>query len=488
MKKTFAALCVIALILAVGISMSYAARPTYSLTVASNPGSGVAITVSPVDVNGAGNGTTQFTRSYYKNAVVSLTAPAAANGNNFQKWQRNGVDVSTSRTVSTTTNVSTTMTAVYVTPTTTSYTLTVASSNPNSGVGVSVSPNDKNGQGNGTTQFTRSYNSGASVTLTAPATASGNNFSKWQKGGVDYATTASTSVSMTANTTMTAVYVGATTAELCKDGIENDGDGLVDCDDPDCAADASCTGAVNSSHRGINAYNGPSTCTGCHGTAMANAVLNSVHGSWLGDTPNVPNITGPTGKWGQTNNYCTDPQMADYACLKCHVSLVAPLDAQGKVNMSKANLTTADMDCLQCHQSKYFATFTPLDSSATPYTSCVDGSTHIYKRPLPEADGKLHKTMRLDLAPGETAVSLARTVHRPNNATCLLKCHAKAGGGDGTKRGDLATDMVNPPVTQDVHLSSAGTAKLTVPAVMPERTTRSPAAAMTSRRRTPALL
>jgi hypothetical protein len=88
--------------------------------------------------------------------------------------------------------------------------LTVASSNPASGVAITVSPNDNGGLGNGSTPFTRTYNSGTSVTLTAPATASGNNFSKWQKGGVDYATTASTSVSMTANTTMTAVYVTQT--------------------------------------------------------------------------------------------------------------------------------------------------------------------------------------------------------------------------------------------------------------------------------------
>ncbi|MBM4391998.1 MAG: hypothetical protein FJ090_12825, partial [Deltaproteobacteria bacterium] len=31
--------------------------------------------------------------------------------------------------------------------------------------------------------------------------------------------------------------------EACLDGNDNDGDGLVDCDDPDCAADSSCTGS-----------------------------------------------------------------------------------------------------------------------------------------------------------------------------------------------------------------------------------------------------
>jgi len=88
----------------------------------------------------------------------------------------------------------------------TSYTLTVASSNPASGVAITVSPVDKSGLGNGTTQFTRSYASKTTVSLTATATASGNNFSKWQKDGVDYATTTATTVNMTANTTLTAVY------------------------------------------------------------------------------------------------------------------------------------------------------------------------------------------------------------------------------------------------------------------------------------------
>jgi hypothetical protein len=354
------------------------------------------------------------------------------------------------------------MKAVFVTPTTTSYTLTVASSNPSSGVAVSVSPADRNGASNGTTQFTRSYNSGTSVTLTAPATASGNTFSKWQKNGVDAGLSVAVTVAMTANTTMTAVYgtsppIGS---ELCQDGVDNDSDGQIDCSDTDCSADLSCTNVLNSSHKGINRYDGPSTCIACHSTA-GTEVLNSMHGSWLGATPNVTNIAGDSGKWGQTNNYCTDPKLADFACLKCHVSLVAPVDGQNKVDMSKANLTAEDMDCLQCHQAKYFAAFTPVDSTATNYISCVDGTSHTFKRPVADGDGKIRKAVRLDLAPGETVLSLARTVTRPNNATCVSKCHAAAGGADGVKRGDIASHMVNPTTAQDIHVSSAGTAKLT---------------------------
>lgn len=337
------------------------------------------------------------------------------------------------------------------------YTLTVASSNPADGVAITVSPLDRNGTGSGTTQFTRSYAKNAVVTLTAPATSSGGNFSKWLKGTADYAATATTNVTMSANTTMTAVYAGAGGSEQCQDGIDNDLDGKIDCADTECAADFSC---ADPAHKNINQYDGPSTCIACHSDA-GSEVLNSMHGSWIGDTPNVPNITGAAGKWGQTNNYCTDPQLADFACLKCHVSLVAPLDAQGKVDMSKTKLTAPDMDCLQCHQTNYFATFMPVASTATSYYSCADGATHVYQTPLPEADGKIHKAMRLDLAPGQTALSLARTPHRPNNATCVSKCHAAAGGGDGIKRGDISSAMVDPTTAVDVHLSSAGTAKLT---------------------------
>ncbi|NUO10092.1 MAG: M6 family metalloprotease domain-containing protein [Candidatus Brocadia sp.] len=88
----------------------------------------------------------------------------------------------------------------------TTVTLTVASSNPNSGVSITVSPNDINGQGSGTTQFTRTYNDNTTITLTAPLTADGNSFQKWQRNGVDWTTSQTANVVMDANHTMKAVY------------------------------------------------------------------------------------------------------------------------------------------------------------------------------------------------------------------------------------------------------------------------------------------
>ena len=175
-----------------------------TLSVASsNPASGVSITVTPADLSSLANGTTPFARTYHDGTLVNLTAPATAGGNNFQRWQKNGVDFATTLATSVTMDAAHTMTAVYINP----RTLTVASSNPASGVNITVTPNDNDNLGSGTTPFPRTYNDGAVVTLTAPPTANANNFLKWQKDGTDYSITATTNVTISAAHTMTAIYV-----------------------------------------------------------------------------------------------------------------------------------------------------------------------------------------------------------------------------------------------------------------------------------------
>jgi len=119
---------------------------THTVTVASsNPNSGVNISSSTLDNNTAAGGTTPFTRVFNQNATATYVAPSTASGNTFQKWQRDGSDLTTSTTASITLDTDHTMTAIYVAPTPTVYTLTLASSNPNSGVYIYVGPNDKQG-------------------------------------------------------------------------------------------------------------------------------------------------------------------------------------------------------------------------------------------------------------------------------------------------------------------------------------------------------
>jgi hypothetical protein len=175
---------------------------TYVLTVNSaSPASGVAITVAPADNNSLANGTTSFTRTYNSGAAVTLTAPPTAGGNNFSAWT--GCTTTSTVTCNVTLGASTTVTATYAAPPT-PYTLTVTSATPNSGVAITVAPADNNAATSGTTSFTRTYNSGTAVTLTAPTTAAGNNFSAWT--GCTTTSTVTCNVTISANTAVTATY------------------------------------------------------------------------------------------------------------------------------------------------------------------------------------------------------------------------------------------------------------------------------------------
>jgi hypothetical protein len=177
---------------------------TYVLTVAStNPASGVGVTVSPADNNGASNGTTSFMRTYNSGATVTLTAPATSGANTFSSWT--GCTSSSSTTCAVTLAANATVTANYTIPVSTTYVLTVNSAGPSSGVAITASA-DNNGASNGSTSFTRTYNAGKIVTLQAPATTGSNSFVNWT--GCTSAITETCSVTVNANTTVTANYNG----------------------------------------------------------------------------------------------------------------------------------------------------------------------------------------------------------------------------------------------------------------------------------------
>jgi len=136
----------------------------------------------------------------------------------------------------------------------TARTLTVQSSNPGSGVGITVSPADRDGLGNGTTPFTRSYDDGTQVTLTAPSHSGGNAFSKWQKDGVDQAGN-SVMVAMGANHTLKAVYQAAS---VCPDA---DGDNYAVCSEGCSPAPGKQCGDCNDGNAAVH----PNTTEVCNG-------------------------------------------------------------------------------------------------------------------------------------------------------------------------------------------------------------------------------
>ena len=193
---------------------------------------------------------------------------------------------------------------------------------------------------------------------------------------------------------------------------------------------ATATPDPDNPHAGIQSYDGPQTCIACHAAEADNA-LHSEHMQWA-------------GKWKQVNTYCTAPEPADFACRACHAGT-------GKVT----NLTVNDVDCLVCHSDTYQRALGPQTNDVT----VVDwqGTTRVYHFPI-KVNGDYQMQPRFDLMPaGTTMVDLARNVHLPTVSTCL-RCHAKAGGADGGKRGDIFMALKDPALSPnvDVHISPSG--------------------------------
>jgi hypothetical protein len=90
-----------------------------------------------------------------------------------------------------------------------SYKLTVDSTDPASGVEISYGDSVTNLVTTGTTPFTATYSSGTTVTLKAPAAAGNQAFSSWT--GCTSASTVTCTVTMSADTTVTANYASPVT-------------------------------------------------------------------------------------------------------------------------------------------------------------------------------------------------------------------------------------------------------------------------------------
>jgi hypothetical protein len=209
------------------------------------------------------------------------------------------------------------------------------------------------------------------------------------------------------------------------------------------ATTTTSTSAI-SAHAGITAYNGPATCIACH-PVQAQDMLNSLHMQWKGTTPevtNAPNQILGKGVKG-INTFCTYAMSSGGACFNCHVRADGNAPHAPSVN---------DVDCLMCHNDTYQRKTTPDPSTATTITDYL-GQLKTYIFGLRDAQGNYFTEPDYALMPaGTTMVGLAKTVHMPTRKSCL-RCHAKAGGGDWTKRGDMGLNTAAPTDAQDVHMS-----------------------------------
>ena len=204
------------------------------------------------------------------------------------------------------------------------------------------------------------------------------------------------------------VFPGA--PEIADDGIDQNCDGVDLITDPG-------NDPPGSRHADLLFSDYPANCLGCH-QPHALEVLESTHYRWIGDTPDMVNGTGlPQGKLtNAVNSYCINILGNWPVCGSCHVG-------RGKRPDDPA-AASDNVDCLMCHSEEYAA----------------------QRMRLP--DGLMGVQTPTD--------TMVQNLHRPNRTNCLA-CHAKAGGGDGVKRGDLSlATIANSDPNFDVHMNTSG--------------------------------
>ncbi|MDI6855095.1 MAG: multiheme c-type cytochrome [Deltaproteobacteria bacterium] len=183
-----------------------------------------------------------------------------------------------------------------------------------------------------------------------------------------------------------------------------------------------------SGHHGVTTYEGSKTCNQCH-EDKARQVYSSEHYQWK-------------GKLGAINDFCTYPDAnwlfefptnntedAAAGCATCHVGFgdTKPSAAGAKFPATPTQAHLDKIDCLMCHSDTY-----------NHVGKMVNGQAVLVPDAASQAD---------------MAAILAGIKKTPSKQACL-KCHAKAGGGNGIKQGDLDLSMADPPHDLDVHMAS----------------------------------
>ncbi len=261
--------------------------------------------------------------------------------------------------------------------------------------------------------------------------------------------------------------------------------------------------ACNSSiqeHCSITAYTGPEVCVACH-EDQARDMHGSVHYQQGGAFPNVTNIPKDFAAAGERpakaagdlvaaglNTYCgaheTSPR---FTCAGCHVGngrfpMAQSLFEQLPAASPEAHAQLANIDCLTCHQEVYkrypdwtasgqgFSDLMLLNVAEDANGALIraDGGsvlrTGIAGVPKVSLAGDfLFRPAGSDTLPASAALPpmtittllAAQTVHATTRQSCL-NCHAGAGGGDGTKRGDMSKENANPSLAVDMHMSPQG--------------------------------
>ena len=182
---------------------------------------------------------------------------------------------------------------------------------------------------------------------------------------------------------------------------------------------ATAVAAQTPAHAALT-WQGNGTCLTCH-EQQGRDMHASAHYQWQGYAPYL--TTGPAlqGKLKTSfNSYCINILGNWGECSNCHV---------GRGLQPSTTATTEqlqDIDCLVCHQKNYKRV--KVNGAFVPDTASM--------------------TITMDQA--------VQTVHLPERQNCIA-CHAKGGGGDNYKRGDLALAHANTADRNfDVHMATTG--------------------------------
>lgn len=205
------------------------------------------------------------------------------------------------------------------------------------------------------------------------------------------------------NDTLSSVFPGAD--ETCGDGIDQN------CD----TTDEPCSGSGPHANLTYSGY--PANCLSCH-SAEATEMFGSTHYQWTGEAPDMVNQPGlPQGKLTNAiNSYCINIEGDWPVCGSCHAG-------RGK-RPDDETAGLENIDCLVCHNAEYAAARVRLPDGSMGVQSPTD--------------------------------AMVRNIQAPTRTNCLL-CHAKAGGGDGVKRGDISLQTItNSDPDFDVHMNTSG--------------------------------
>ena len=166
-------------------------------------------------------------------------------------------------------------------------------------------------------------------------------------------------------------------------------------------------------------YEGTESCLLCH-EEEGNEALEMGHFKWEGKTTRMAGLEGGVhGKNDLLNNFCIAVPTNEGRCTQCHAGL-GYSDASFNFNDPR------NIDCLVCHDQ-----------------------TGTYQK------GKTTAGMP---DPGVDLNAVARSIalgSKPTLKNCI-GCHAKAGGGDNVKHGDLSTNMLATTREYDVHMGTDG--------------------------------